>query len=491
MRKKVIRYSLVFFVFMLICTVVSQGIYAWQMPQVKVGEAETKAIDHKIEKVGKLVPVSEKALVLEEGLWVREVCVEVGATVEQGTVLFRIDEDRLKEKVKQLSRELVAERQKLGDLQAAGKAQAQMMNTASKRGRRDIQDTVTEQKKKVKKAKEQYRAAQKKLLSYVDFNTYLNEEKDRSAEYQTLRAAAGKEGAAKEDKDAFEIFSSTFEAQVKKDWQEGIESLEKEVSEKKTAAQDAGEEKEKAVKEAKKQASRAIQDVKNSQMKNDGGICEQENIIKEKQEQLAKYEKYAGLDGEVRSKEKGTIQKINVKTGEETVEGAAVILADGKKGWYFQADLSEEERGYIDVGETATLEFQAAKVKIPDVIIQGIQRKGDGNYQLIAFVKNSKLRFGESGTLSVTSDSGIKDCCVPLSALYAGGSENYVLVLNEKESFLGKEYSVVKRKVIVKEKNEEYAALEDGSIGGDESFVTLCDREVKPGDKVRMLEGDD
>lgn len=79
---------------------------------------------------------------------------------------------------------------------------------------------------------------------------------------------------------------------------------------------------------------------------------------------------------------------------------------------------------------------------------------------------------------------------MPLSALRADGMDYYVLVLKENETFLGTEYSVEKRQVMVQDKNEEYVAFQENPLSEEEEVVTLSDKEVRPGDTVRMAEED-
>lgn len=490
MKLKMIRYLVVFIVFMLICTVVSRGIYAYEMPQVNVGKAEERRMEHKIEKEGVLEPSSERAIVLEEGLCIRKICVEPGKKIKKGTLLFQLECSELEKKINELAEEIRVANQRLKDLQMTEKMQDRAERTMKNRVREDVKSVKNKQKENIRDAKKEYVSACGELSAYPDYESYLDEEKSRNTEYQTLKAEAEKPKATQEDKEAYNIFCATFEAQIKKDWQDGRHLLEKDVKKKKEAIKSAREKGKKAVKAAKKQGNREVEDTMNSQTENNGDVFEQKNTIRKKEMELAVYEKYKEADGEVRSEMEGTIQKINVSVGEQTSEGAAVILADTTKGWKFQAVLSEEERNYIHAGDTMTLVFREGEIKIPDVAVGSVRRKSDGTYQLSASVKGQKLELGESGKMQFTADSGVQECCVPLSGLYAGGTDTYVLVLTEKETFLGKEYYVEKRKVVVKDKNDEYAVLADEPVGKDEKIVVLCDWEISPGDQVRMLEED-
>lgn len=490
MKKKVVCYFAVFLVFMLVCTGVSRGIYAYQMPQVETGRAEEKTIEHKIEAEGVLVAVSQKAVTTEEGLLVSEVCVTAGKKVKKGSVLFQVECASLKEKADQISGEIDVEYRRLEDLKNADKKQKKSAGISQKRAAQDVKSTVLKQKENLENAKEEYQEACGKLKEYPSFEAYLNEAREQSTEFQTLKAAAEKPKATQEEKEAFSVFCLPFEAQTKKEWQEGRTPLENEVKEKRKAVASVREQGKKAVKAAKKQAKREIEDMINSQEENGGAVAEEKNVIREKEKQLQKYERLLKEKGKVRSEKAGIIQKINISAGDVTPEGAVMIITDAKEGWNFQAEISKEERSYISEGDSVTLLFREGNIKISDVSITGIKQKSDGSFMLAAFCKNRNLVPGESGVMQLNADSGVEDCCIPLSGLYAAGGENYVLLLTERESFLGKEYRVERRKVLVKDKNEEYAALEGNILGEEDKIVVLCDREVLPGDRVRILEED-
>ena len=55
MKKKAVRYFAGFLIIMLVCTVVSRMVYAYQLPKVGVGSAEAKTISHKIEEGGRWI----------------------------------------------------------------------------------------------------------------------------------------------------------------------------------------------------------------------------------------------------------------------------------------------------------------------------------------------------------------------------------------------------------------------------------------------------
>ena len=64
-----------------------------------------------------------------------------------------------------------------------------------------------------------------------------------------------------------------------------------------------------------------------------------------------------------------------------------------------------------------------------------------------------------------------------------------MLLVEEQETVLGTELIARKRKVKVLDQDEEYAALEDGTLTDMEQFIVDSDKEVKDGARIRQREG--
>ena len=77
-KERAVRYFAVFLVFMLICTIVSRGIYAWQMPQVTLGTIDANTLTRTIEADGTVLTKEEVPVVTGSGFLVEKVCVVEG-----------------------------------------------------------------------------------------------------------------------------------------------------------------------------------------------------------------------------------------------------------------------------------------------------------------------------------------------------------------------------------------------------------------------------
>lgn len=704
MKGKVLRYFAGFLIFILTCTVVSRGVYAYQIPQVTVVRAETKEITHKIEADGKFQEMFERAVIIISGIRVEEICVRQGDTVKKGDVLFLLSKKGINNKIQNISTQIEREKGKLQRLEEAKELQKKQhrekIDNARKKAAEEIAMSDKEQKQLIENARKQYRKACKELSSYLPFTQYLKVEESKNLEYQTLKKAAERKGAKREDKEAFEIFKKTFELSLEKEWKEAKETLQKEKESAKQSLEDARvdvkntadaqelivgkaqreyddacaelaayptfsqylsdekecsleyqtlkaaamkkdaseEEKEnfklyqeifernvkkewqeakrvleKAVKAAKiglesakdeekltndvqkalvdkalaqynavcrevdsyitlekyieesKESSMEYQNLKaaaesegatqeekeafvmyetaltisSRQEWNQGKTaiekakteaeqaleeCKQNRkrilqqlrfekkweledlrmeelekddeieLQKENMEELAKsqnkYQKLLAKGGKVTSSLSGIVKTINIAVGDKTPDNASVIVSGSERGWEFTAEISEEDKNYLKEGDKVTIVFGQEEKKWEEIPISSIEKIEGGMYQVHLQIKGKKQLPERTAVMNFQMSSNIEECCVPLAALRADGVDYYVLVLKENETFLGKEYNVEKRKVMIQDKNEEYAALQENALSGEEEVVTLSDKEVRPGDTVRMPEED-
>lgn len=486
-KSRAVRYFGGFMVFMLVCTAVSRGIYAYQLPQVIQGKAERKTITHKIEAEGIIEAAAEKPVTAPEGIRVEEICVTTGESVEEGSVLFYLELADVTQISQRIGNELAVEKLKLSDLERNQRAQQEKERLAVKRAAEDMASAQASQNTALTKIQKEYVEAYQERLEYPAFEKYLAEAQKKSYEYQSLKNAAGKEEATQADWEAYSLFAATFSLSVKEEWSDKKEALDKAVTEKEAALISAGYTIDKALKEA----ARELEDAQINTVQANSEILSLSYSIAAKEKELEQYQKLLENEGAVISKMSGTVQKINTAPGERTADGAALMLADAGKGWYFRAVLTEEEKKFINAGDMVTLSFQNGSIRQKDVKVDTIYRNEAGGYELLARLSDDRLVSGESGNLEFIADSNLQECCVPLTALYGSGNETYVLIIRENNTFLGTEYSVEKRIVVVADKNGEYAALQDAPLSQEDRIVIRTDRKIKPGDKVRMMEEDE
>ena len=119
-KERAAWYFGLFLVFMLICTIVSRGIYASRMPKVTAGTIEAKTLVREIKANGTVVTKEEVPVVTEAGVLVEKVCVVEGQKVEPGDLLFQVETEDLKRLLQQADVQIQTEEAKLAELNASG-----------------------------------------------------------------------------------------------------------------------------------------------------------------------------------------------------------------------------------------------------------------------------------------------------------------------------------------------------------------------------------
>lgn len=500
---KVVRAFVGFLIFMFVCSTVSRGIYAYRMPQVKVASAESGMLSHKLEIEGKLEAVSEKAVLTVPGIRVGAVYVGEGQPVKKGVVLFQLDVSDLKEKIAEMDEEIgemeralqSQEKQRQSQKRQQEEREQRTRSRQIERQKQDLQTMASDLGKQVKKAEEEYKAAAEKVTSYPSWEQFFSDAKEGSSEYLTLKSAAEKKGATQEEREAYTIFMKTFQSSMKKEWQQEREARKKARQAAEEALESARQNKTDTLDRQKEQNRRENEDARDqtadSLLDNDGAEIEIKKNIAKIRVSKEKYEKLLRRDGKVKCEKAGVVKQVGVSVGERTPDGVAVLCSDAGGGYRFSANITEEQKKYLDAVEEVDLSFQGGKVTREGMSVTSIQNSSDGGYIVNVEVKDKQVTQGERGIMEVSAESARHDCYIPISGLYAGGTDYYVLVLQEEETFLGTEYSVEKRKVDVSDKNDEYAALKGTPVGNEDKIVISSDREIRAGDQVRMLEDDE
>lgn len=161
--------------------------------------------------------------------------------------------------------------------------------------------------------------------------------------------------------------------------------------------------------------------------------------------------------------------------------------------WMFRAELTREQADLVKYGDTVSLRFRDGSVTEEGCSILEVRENENGAFEAVAapFESKSRLSEGETGVMELMAESGWYECCVPLSAVYSDMEKNYVLLIRETETIFGTELSAVRRDVVVTDQNESLAALKDGTLHAQDTFIVYADRTPQPGDKVRLLEDED
>lgn len=440
-KEKIAAGFLVFLAFMWICTLVSKSIYASKLPRVTTALVEKRRIEHVVEADGIVKQGSDVAVHTLPGLRVLKICVRTGDEVEEGSELFWLDKEDLKE--------VIAKK----ELEAA-KLEYQIEDMKENRALDEM-----ERQKGIRRAEEDRETAGDK------------------AETALQRADEALQQAEKE-LDRFHQEEATVSGN-----QVGIserEALEKNVQSAEYGKEDALT----GNADNLRNADRNLEDA-NTPGRADSALeiarMELENLRKE----IEKYREIYKADGKVASDRSGTVTKVNVTVGERTVDGAAVVCADKEVPYQFETLIAREQKKYVNQGDAVTLDTPEGK---NELVINYLEEDASGSYRAVVYLPEGKGTLGMSGTLKKQEVSESYDCCIPIDALHQEGmgGRYYIYLAGEREGILGRERYVEMRYVKVMDRNDSYAALESGAVAKEEEVITGSDKEINGNMVIRV-----
>ena len=432
--KKIIIAFAFFLILMLVCTVVSKSIYAYQLPMVSTVMPEEKYVEHLVEAEGIVAAGGERAVNYFPGLRVDAILVHVGDRVEEGDVLFQIDLEDLKEFIEQKQDEIGKIELQINAILENQALEQQKKDLELARAREDYDTTARLEDTYIGRAAEDYVQAKEDM-----------DDIEGGGEDETLQDAL--QSAAYGEADA----------RAKRD-------------------------------EAVKQAGRRVEDIlMPDQISSDLDIAklEKETLLS----QLGEYRKIMESQGTVTAPFGGVVTAVSVQVGGRTLDTAAMLISDESLPCQLKVFLDKSQKKYVGLGDSVSIKLEGKSAKLEGTIDYLAESAAvPGSYEALINLPEGTGIPGLSGMIS-RSEAGEKyRLCVPPSAVYERNGTNFVYVLKEREVILGQEYYVDEANVRIIDKNEAWAAIDDGILAKDSRIIMSSTKEYKKGDVVRWEE---
>ena len=429
--KKVIIGFVAFLGFMVICTLISKSVYAYRLPMVSTCVPESKYIEHKVEAQGIVEAGGEKTVTYLAGLRIDSVLVHVGDRVEEGDALFQVDLEDLKELMEEKKNEMSKVSLQINAILENQAIEQQKREVGLARAREDYDTTSRLQDTQVGRAME----------SYVQAENDLEENGGEEALKDALQNAAYGEADAK-------------------------------------AARD----------EAVKQAQRKVEDLlwpEEITIELETARLEQ-TVLSEK---LQEYQKVLDNQGVVTAPFGGVVTKIAVGAGERIPDTSVLLLSDESLPCQLKILLDKEQKKYISLGDQVLVSLEGKSKELEEKVdYLAASELSPEKYEAFITLPEGTGIPGLSGTVS-RSESGEKyRLCIPTVAVHSENNRNYVYVLKEREGILGQEYYVDEINVSVIDKNDNWAAIEEGTVDKESKIILSATKEVKTGESVRWEE---
>lgn len=208
------------------------------------------------------------------------------------------------------------------------------------------------------------------------------------------------------------------------------------------------------------------------------------------EKQLEVLEAAGTNDGIVVSPVSGTVLKTMEK-GSKTADGAdTVTLSRSDGGFTFEGSVDQKTAAKLAAGTDGIVTYtHEGKSVQKEVKISSIGAPNDdGTVTLTALMPDGSYPSGAGCELTVTRKSETYYSCLPLTALRSDGTGDHVLVLREKKTVMGTEWTVVKVPVTVIDRDSELMSIQSSLMWGD-MVVASSNKPISEGDRVR-LEGE-
>ena len=425
-----------------IFTVLSRISASLTVAEVLVESPSAKRIEHIVDGEGVIGAQLETSVQTEAGLLVKNVQVKKGQKVEAGEVLAEIDLEDLEEAKRKLQEEweiLHLTNQELLETQKKEETKAQR---AQERAKEDYDQAAKESEIALQTAAAELKRAQEQ------YNGYAATLPDQTTDEQFLQLL--------ELQAAAEAAQRAYRAAVLQ--QEDI------LRKAQRAVEDAGE-------EQAESASVAINEIKLAQL----------------ERQKKKLLELEEVGGKLVAPQAGMITEVYIQTGQRTTDTAAVTLTDTSAGLYYTAEIEKDELDYAAVGDAVVLKKEGKERG--SFQIDAIEMMENGNALVTVRMDAEaaeEFRLGEALSMEIRQEVFLHSSTVPVTALHEENGQYYVYVTEQVETVLGEEYRARRIEVELLDKNDSYAAIEEGTLAKDAQVIVDSSRYIDAGSKVRL-----
>lgn len=552
-RKKILIAFGIFLLLMFLGFIISKGIYASGLPQVSTTTPIKSSIVHTVEVEGSVKQGKESARNTLSGLRVENIYVRVGDIVNPEDVLFDVDMEDLNEQITSKEREIKKLELQIADIQQNNLLEAQRKETQLTRANEDYTSTENAANRGITNADEAVSDAQENLRKHeanpvqltsleerekkeqeyavwiqqkatLEVSLLTLQEEKKAAEEAVLQAQTAlgeaeqngepeevlqplREALQQAEEALLEKETACTEAQsaidahmanpIEKPDYSGEDAAKESWEEKKAQLEDVLEDAQKRKGEAELDKADVMTDAKRSvedagwETEADSTLEIYQLTLEEEKEKLKKYTAIRDKEGKIFAENTGIITVVNVAVGERTLDSPVVKFADLSQNLDFTAFVNEEQKKYVNIGDSAKIQWFDSGGKKEDVVIDYLWESESmpSNYEITAILPKESGIIGQSGVLSLSVDSERYDCCVPLDALHTDGNgRKFVYIMSRKESILGTELAVRTVFVTVLDQNEKYVALECELLNSETEIVVSSTKEIEDGTVVRYLE---
>lgn len=215
--------------------------------------------------------------------------------------------------------------------------------------------------------------------------------------------------------------------------------------------------------------------------------------IEEKQKEIERLEQWSAAEGRFCSPVDGTVTETTAVMGGITSGSEYFKIGNGNTR--LTAYVAQDAAAGLKERDKAVITSQDGKNAVDGTVlaVHAAQRQGDaqtddaGNssqMEVMVQLEANELAIGEQVHFRVTKESKEYKCLIPVSVIREDSQGTYVLIMEERNSILGKEMVASRTAVRVLEKNDSDAAVES-ALTKEDKIIASSNKTVKAGDRIR------
>lgn len=247
-----------------------------------------------------------------------------------------------------------------------------------------------------------------------------------------------------------------------------------------------------AVEDAESSLNLAVKQKEKQDAKNEELLKKAENEKKRlelelqlKRNEYKNIEELNEIGNIVYAEEDGIIDEIYVREGEKTTGGEAISIINTSTDYIFTGKTDKEKAKYIKAGDRVSLKLSGKNIPINEAEIKSISPEPEsGNVKITVLLpENSNISHGMSAEIKHVYSTDEYSKTIPIGALRSDMIQDYVLVIVEKNTVMGKEKIAYRVNVEVVDKNDAFAAID---FTGSEEIIIKSSKPISEGERVRV-----
>ena len=190
-------------------------------------------------------------------------------------------------------------------------------------------------------------------------------------------------------------------------------------------------------------------------------------------------------EGRVCTKVKGIINKMEIEEGKK-LSGQEIVSVSFDK-CSVEGLITEKDAEKIAVGDDISIKMNNKKDIIETKILSVGIPDSNNMVSVVATMPEGDYSIGAEVSFEIKKSSKKYDRCIPIEALRLDNKGQYILIIGENNTVLGKEEVAKRINVKVIDNNYLNVAIE-GEVSSEDRIITSSTRDIEENNRVRIDE---